>query len=431
AFNTRVTATWFDEAAGRWTVSTDAGESVSAQNLIMATGCLSAPRLPDIPGIADFNGRILQTSQWPKEPVDFTGLRVAVIGTGSSGIQAIPLIAAQAKQLTVYQRTPNFSVPAKNRPIGDAERARVLGNYPAVREALRTSFTSLGSGDPPPVSALSVDQALRTAEFRKRWDEGGTAFLFAYNDLIINRAANDTAAQFIRDRIADTVHDPATARRLQPRSFPIGTKRLCLDTGYYQTYNLPHVALVDLRETPINRMTAAGIETDAGLREFDVIVFATGFDAVTGALLRVDIRGRGGRTLAEAWADGPKMYLGLMAAGFPNLFAITGPGSPSVLSNMIVSIEQHVEFIAALLADMRAKRWQVVDADDVAQDAWVRHVAEIGDTTLYPQAQSWYMGSNIPGKTRVFLPYVGGVGPYRRKCDEVAAAGYTGFRFSA
>lgn len=429
-FGARITAAHFDEAACRWQLRTDGAGRIDARCCVMATGCLSAARLPDIPGLADFAGPVYQTSSWPQQGVDFSGRRVAVIGTGSSGIQAIPLIAAQAAQLTVFQRTPNFSVPARNRRLDPVARQAVVDDYPRLREQLRTSFTSLGAGDPPPVSALAVDAATREAEYRRRWDEGGTGYLFAYNDLITDVAANDTAAEFIRRRIRETVHDPDTAARLQPRTFPVGTKRLCLDTGYYETYNRPHVRLVDLRATPFRRITAGGIDTTAEHFDVDALVFATGFDAVTGALLRMDIRGRGGVALADKWAAGPKMYLGLMAAGFPNLFAITGPGSPSVLSNMIVSIEQHVEFIAGLLAAMRARGAQVVDADAAAEERWVQHVAEVADTTLYPRAQSWYMGANIPGKTRVFLPYVGGVGPYRKKCAEIAAAGYAGFTLS-
>jgi cyclohexanone monooxygenase len=429
-FNTHVEAAHFDEVSKCWHVRTSGGEVVAARFCIMATGCLSAGRLPDIPGLAEFKGNVYRTSQWPKEGVDFTGQRVAVIGTGSSGIQAIPLIAKQAAQLTVFQRTPNFSIPARNRPLDPAERQSVMDDYPRLRDRQRTSFTSLGA-DPPPVSALAVDDATREREYRAQWELGGIGYLFAYNDLIVDRAANETAAEFIRARIGELVRDPQTAARLQPRSFPIGTKRLCLDSGYYDSFNRSNVRLVDLRETPIERVTPTGLRTTDESLEFDSLVFATGFDAVTGALLRIDIRGRGGQRLADKWVEGPKMYLGLMASGFPNLFAITGPGSPSVLSNMIVSIEQHVEFIAELLVDMRARGANLVDAQPEAEQAWVEHVAEVAGTTLYPLANSWYMGANIPGKTRVFLPYVGGVGPYRQKCKEIAAAGYTGFTLSA
>jgi cyclohexanone monooxygenase len=430
-FGTRVTGAQFDAASGRWQVATDGGEGWAARFLVMATGCLSESRLPDIPGLAQFEGTVLRTSRWPREGADLADQRVGVIGTGSTGIQCIPQLARSAARLTVFQRTPNFSVPAANAPLDAATREAVIARYPQIRHVQRTCFSSFGIGDAPPVSALQEPAATREARYRAAWERGGISFLFTYNDLILDRDANETAAAFVRDRIREMVSDPAVADRLMPRDYPIGTKRLCLDTAYYGTYNLAHVELVDLRSSPIERITPAGIRLEGG-REvpLDALVFATGFDAVTGALLATDLRGRSGQPLAAAWKHGPSMYLGLMAAGFPNLFAITGPGSPSVLSNMVVSIEQHVDFVASLIARARALGRYIIEADADAEQHWMTHVAEVAGGTLYPEAASWYMGANIPGKPRVFLPYVGGVGPFRRQCDEIAAAGYRGFSFS-
>jgi len=430
-FRTRLAAAHYDEAGGLWRLTTERGGRLAARFLVMATGCLSQPRVPPIAELETFAGRIYRTSQWPHEDVDFSGLRVGVIGTGSSAIQCIPLIAAQAAHLTVFQRTPNFSVPAHNAPLEPAARRALMDNYPPFRKALREGFTSLLPEETPQPAALELAPEERERRYRAAWEEGGIKLMFCISDGITSKPANDTLVKFMHDRIREIVHDPAVAERLLPRDFPLGTKRLCVDTDYYATFNRPNVTLVDLRATPIVAATPAGLRTSAAEHALDSLVFATGFDAVTGALLAVDIRGRAGRRLADDWRDGPRMYLGLMAAGYPNLFAITGPGSPSVLSNMVVSIEQHVDFVAELIAALGARGARTVEAQAAAQDAWVAHVAEVAQGTLYPQANSWYMGSNIPGKPRVFLPYVGGVGPYRRKCAEIAAAGYAGFELHA
>jgi cyclohexanone monooxygenase len=426
-FGTRLTGARFDESAERWQLVTDRGERLAARFLVMATGCLSQPRLPPIPGLDGFKGRIYETSRWPHGDVDFSGQRVGVIGTGSSAIQCIPPIAAQAAHLTVFQRTPNFSVPAHNASLDPGARRALMENYPPFRKALRESFTSLIPEEAPQPSALELSPEERERRYQAAWKEGGIRLMFCISDAILNKAANDTLVNFMHARIREIVRDPAVAERLLPKDFPLGTKRLCVDTDYYATYNRPNVTLVNLRATPIIAATPAGLRTSAVDYPLDSLVFATGFDAVTGALLAIDIRGRGGRQLLDTWRDGPRMYLGLMTAGFPNLFTITGPGSPSVLSNMVISIEQHVDFVAELIAAMRARGAHTVEARAAAQDAWVAHVAEVAQATLYPRANSWYMGANIPGKPRVFLPYVGGVGPYRRKCEEIAAAGYAGF----
>jgi cyclohexanone monooxygenase len=425
-FGTRLAEASFDDSGARWQLRTAAGDSLTARYLVMATGCLSEPRLPAIPGLEEFQGQLYQTSRWPHEPVDLTGQRVAVIGTGSSGIQCIPRIAAEAQHLTVFQRTPNFSVPAHNAPLDPPARQAVMDSYPQFRKTLRESATSLMADEPLP-AAMELSPEERERRYQAAWQEGGIRLLFCVSDTVVSKPANDTLAAFVRERIRDIVKDPAVAERLMPRDYPLGTKRLCVDTDYFATYNRPNVTLVDLRSTPILRATPHGLNTSVADFAVDSIVFATGFDAMTGALLAVDIRGRGGRPLADEWREGPRAYLGLAAAGFPNLFMITGPGSPSVLSNMIISIEQHVDFIADLIVALRAQGAKCVEAQLAAQDAWVAHVAEAASQTLFPQANSWYMGANIPGKPRVFLPYVGGVGPYRQKCQAVAAAGYEGF----
>ena len=429
ALQTRVTETVYDEDAERWAVRTDTGDEVSAQFLVMATGCLSAAKVPEIGGLDSFRGPWYHTGHWPPEGVDFTGQRVGVVGTGSSGVQSIPVIARQASQLTVFQRTPNFVIPARNHPIDPDHQRSVKEDYPAVREAARTS----GFGIPTPEatrSALEVPAEERDAYYAQNWydeDNSLVGLLTGYTDMITDRAANDTAAQYVRDRIAEIVHDPEVARMLQPTDHPFGTKRPCLGTDYYETYNLPHVRLVDVRKTPLVEITPAGMRTAEEDFEFDALVFATGFDAMTGALSAIDIRGRAGVRLSEKWAAGPRTYLGIGVAGFPNMFVVTGPGSPSVLSNMMVSIEQHVEWISDAVAALLADGLGTIEPTVEAEDAWTQHVDEVGHMTLYPTANSWYMGDNVPGKPRVFMPYIGGVGIYREKCDQVAAEGYEGF----
>jgi cyclohexanone monooxygenase len=427
-FETKVTRASWDEAAGRWLVETDRGDRVSCRHLVMATGCLSAARLPDIAGRDSFQGETYHTGAWPHEGVDFAGKTVAVIGTGSSAIQAIPVIAQQAKHVTVFQRTPNFSIPSRNMPMDDDYENVWKSDYPARRVQARMMRTGIlyGLNDQ---SALEVSEAERTAEYERRWAAGGTAFMGSFKDLITDEAANRTAAEFVRNKIRAMVKDPKTAEALAPKDHPIGTKRICVDTAYYETFNRDNVRLVNLRETPIAAITLKGVRTaDGAEHAVDVIVFATGFDAMTGALLKVDLRGVGGRTLAETWEAGPRSYLGLMVAGFPNMFMITGPGSPSVLSNMIVSIEQHVDWITGCLAHMRAQGQARIEATEEAEENWVLHNIEVADKTLYPRAASWYMGANVPGKPRVFMPYIGGVGTYRQLCDEIVAKGYEGFR---
>ena len=424
--STRVTSATFDETTNRWEVRTDRGDHVSARYCIMATGCLSTAQVPKFKGLERFEGRWYHTGHWPHEGVDFTGQRVGVIGTGSSAIQSIPIIARQAAHLVVFQRTPNYSVPAHNAPLDRDFERRVKADYAEFRRQARESRVGFVM-ERNDASALAVPPEERERAYEAHWGRGGLGFSATFADLLTSAAANETAAEFFRAKIRALVRDPAVADTLCPRDYPLGTKRLCVDTDYYATFNRDNVTLVDLRKTPIEAIRPHGVRTTAAEYELDSLVFAIGFDAMTGALLGIDIRGRAGQSLRDKWAAGPRTYLGLTIAGFPNLFATTGPGSPSVLSNMIVSIEQHVDWIADCIIYMRERAHATLDATVDAENAWVAHVNEVGHQTLYPRANSWYMGANVPGKPRIFMPYIGGVGTYRQICDDVAAKGYAGF----
>lgn len=428
-FNTRVEGAEFDPATNTWTVTTNQGDSVRAPVCIMATGCLSTAKMPEVAGIDSFKGKWYHTGFWPKEPVDFTGKRVGVIGTGSSAIQLIPQVAKQASELFVFQRTPNYCVPAQNVPLDPALEQEVKQRYGAVRKQARESHGGVASIPVPTQSALAVSAEERQRVYEQRWQIGGLGMVRAFNDLLTNEEANKTVADFFKGKIREIVKDPKVADLLTP-SYPFGVKRLCTDTGYFQTYNLPHVKLVDIRKSPITAIKPEGVATKDGEYPLDAIVFATGFDAMTGTLLAMDIHVKGGATLRDLWAHGPRTYLGLMTAGLPNLFMITGPGSPSVLSNVVVSIEQHVDWITGCITHMRSNEIARIEPEDSAQDAWVAHVNAIADMTLLPKGASWYVGANVPGKPRVFMPYAGGVGVYRKKCDEVVANGYAGFRLT-
>jgi len=427
-FETRVTAAHFDETAGLWRVETDRGDRVTARFCVMATGCLSSTNLPDFPGRDSFAGETYHTGRWPHAGVDFTGKRVAVIGTGSSAIQSVPIIAQQAAQLTVFQRTASYTIPAHNAPIPTEEVQAIKRDYRGFRERNKQQPFGVDFGASN-VSALAVSPAEREREYEARWARGGLAFLGAFGDLLFDRAANETAAEFIRRKIAGIVRDPALAAKLAPTQI-VGCKRLCVDTGYYETFNRPNVALVDVADSPIEAITPRGLRVAGVEHAFDCIVFATGFDAMTGALLKIDVRGRGGLPLARKWEAGPRTYLGLQTAGFPNLFTITGPGSPSVLTNMLPSIEQHVEWIADCIGYLGRESLRTIEASEAAEDAWVEHVNGVASRTLYPGCNSWYLGANVPGKPRVFMPYIG-FPPYVAKCNEVVARGYEGFRLAS
>jgi cyclohexanone monooxygenase len=423
-FNARVTSARYDEADELWELRTDTGLALRAHFCVMATGALSIPRLPDIPGIGQFAGKVHHTGAWPHEGVDFTGQRVGVIGTGSSGIQAIPAIARQAQQLVVFQRTANFSIPAWNGPLTDQAQQAWKAEYALHRSRARELGTLYEFSDK---AASQVGEQERQREYDRRWKTGGVNFVHAFNDLMLDKASNDTIADFVRARIRSIVHDPAVAESLCPKDHPLGTKRICVDTGYYETFNRDNVTLVDLKKTPITDVTAHGVRTSAAYHELDALVCATGYDALTGAVLNIDIRGRRGQSLASNWADGPRTYLGLMTHGFPNMFIITGAGSPSVLVNMVVGIEHHVEWICDCLAHLRRHGMRSIEATREAQDRWVEHVNEAANRTLFPLANSWFLGANIPGKPRVFMPYVAKIGLYRKECQDVADQGYAGF----
>ena len=430
--NTRIVSAVFDGASNAWTLTTDGGETIRAHHCVMAAGNLSTPRVPAIKGLQSFQGKWYQSGLWPHEGVDFSGLRVGVIGTGSSGVQMIPIIAQQARTLHVFQRTANFSLPARNGPL-DAERERQhKAEYPARRRAAADTPFAIAGHAKPTQSALDVPDAERNQAYESKWQEGGSiSYLYAYTDLLVNKASNDTASEFVRNKIRGTVKDKRTGELLAPKDHPIGTKRLCLDTNYYETYNRDNVTLVDVRSDPIAEITPTGLRTEGGQAfELDALVFATGFDAMTGALREIDVRTTEGAVLRDHWEGGPLTYLGLMVAGFPNMFVVTGPGSPGVKTQMIASIEQHVDWIADCLAHLREKGFDRIEASPQAERDWVEHVNQVADSTLYPLANSWYVGANIPGKPRVFMPYVGGFDRYKRHCDAIAARGYEGFMLS-
>jgi len=430
-FNTRVRSAHYDEQANLWRVSTDAGEALTAQFLITAVGCLSSANIPNIPGLDTFAGRWYHTGQWPHEGVDFSGKRVGLIGTGSTGIQAAPVIAETAAHLSVFQRTANYSVPARNAPLTPEFKRYIKENTAEIRRVMHSTV----NGHPWPISdrlALETSPGERQALYEKAWETGGLRFRATFRDLVTDNAANDTAAAFLRAKIREIVKDPATAAKLSDIDHPYAAKRPPIDTDYFETFNRENVALVDLRSEPIERITPRGIRTRNDEYPLDIIVFATGFDGMTGSLLRMDIRGRDGLSLAKEWAAGPRNYLGLQVAGFPNLFMVTGPGSPSVLCNMPVAIEQHVEWITDCIAHMRTNGLKRIEPRDEAVDSWVAQVNTAANATLLPQAKhSWYLGANVPGKPRVFMPYAGGMAHYRKICADVAARDYEGFTLSA
>ncbi|MBW2426117.1 MAG: NAD(P)/FAD-dependent oxidoreductase [Deltaproteobacteria bacterium] len=425
---TRVEEARFDERENRWTLRTDGGEELSARFCVMATGCLSHRNTPEFEGLSSFRGERFHTGNWPREKIDFGGKRVGVIGTGSSGVQLTPLVAQEAEHLYVFQRTPNFSVPAHNRPLEPEEQRRIKAEYAAFRRRNYESFfgTQVDILSQAPESAMDLSPEERMRHFEAAWARGGPGFLNTFDDLLINRASNDAAVEFNYRKIREIVEDPQVAEKLLPKQ-TFGCKRICVDTNYFEIFNRANVTLVDVSENAIGKITPEGLELANGEAfALDMVVFATGFDAMTGALLAIDPVGVSGLTLHEKWAEGPRTYLGLGVNGFPNLFTITGPGSPSVLSNMVPAIEQHVNWIADCIGYLEEKGFTRIEARADAEEAWRVHVNELADTTLYPSCHSWYVGTNIPGKPRVFMPYLG-FHPYVQKCDEVAMKAYEGF----
>jgi cyclohexanone monooxygenase len=425
--STRMAGAHFDEAAQRWTVRAEGGQRWSARFLVMASGPLSSPNLPDFAGLKDFAGPVHHTADWPHEPVDFSGQRVAVVGTGSSAVQAIPIIARQARELTVFQRTAAYAAPAHNAPLDPEFEARIKADYAGFRARNRRMHGGFGSLLPPnPVSALAASAEEREAAFEQRWKIGGFAILGAFNDLLLNEQSNALVAEFVRGKIRSTVKDPRTAQLLSP-THTIGCKRLCVDSGYYDTFNRPNVQLVDISRAPIERFTARGVRTGGREFEFDALVLATGFDAMTGTMLRLDLRGRSGLTIQQKWHAGPLNYLGLTIAGFPNLFNIAGPGSTSAFTNVIVAIEQHVDWIADCIGHLHAKGLSTIEATEPAEAAWAEHVNAAARRTVFLSCNSWYLGANIPGKPRMFMPLAGGFPQYAERCAQVARNGYEGF----
>jgi len=429
-FNTRVDGAQWNEVAKRWSIHTSTGETITCQHYVMATGCLSVPKEPDIAGTEKFTGNVYVTGRWPHEGVDFTGQRVAVIGTGSSGIQSIPHIADQAKELVIFQRTPNFSMPAFNGPAPQDRIERLTADRVAYQHEARYSGTGVPLEDPT-VSALSVTQEEAFAMLEEAWQKGELLSLGnTFMDSAINRKANDVVAEFMRMKVRSVVKDPEVAELLSPYKHGYGTKRPCMDTGYFETFNKSHVRLVDLNTSPIRSITETGIDFGKESKEFDVIVYATGFDAMTGAIVNANITGKNGITLKNKWENGPLTYLGLTSVGFPNLYMITGPGSPSVFSNMMVSIEQHVDWIRDTLVHMREQGFDTIEPTPLAEEGWRVHCTDCADITIFQDANSWYMGANVPGKPRVLFPYIGGVGRYRMACEEVVNKGFLGFELA-
>jgi cation diffusion facilitator CzcD-associated flavoprotein CzcO len=427
-FETRVTAAIFDEANGRWMVSTDSDETWSAEFCVMATGCLSSANMPAFKNMDSFTGPVYHTGKWPHAGVDFSGQRVAVIGTGSSAVQAIPLLAEQAAHLTVFQRTPAFTVPAHNRALGEAEKAEIKAHYGDLRVRAKSQVLAFDiEFNENPASALSESEIL--SECEHRWEMGALNWYGAFADMLIDQTTNDIVSDFIRAKIRKVIKDPTVAELLTPNTV-FGCKRICADSGYFETYNRDNVALVDISTSPIEEFTAAGLKVAGQEYAFDAIISATGFDAMTGSLNKIDIRGRSGEKLRDKWAAGPITYLGLQSAGFPNLFTISGPGSPSVLTCMITSIEQHVDFIGAAIEHLRDNKLRFIEATVDAENDWVAHVNDVAGATLLNACNSWYLGANVPGKPRVFMPYIG-FPAYAEKCEDVVNKGYEGFALGA
>lgn len=426
SLNTRVRRAVFDPASGRWRIEAEDGRGWSAQRLVVAVGQLSAPKATTYPGQDAFAGQVLYSARWPREPVALDGKRVGIIGTGSSGVQMTPIIAAQAKHLTVFQRTANYSIPAANAPVSDEEDAAVKANYRARREAARNSPSGLGFA-PDPRSAAEVDPEERERAFEAAWNRLGFGFALTFKDILLNQAANDIASAFVQRKIGEQIEDPALRDKLVPKGFPFGTRRPSVDGGYFATFNRSNVSLVDISETPIERFTPTGLRTTADEVPLDVVIYATGFDVFTGSILKMDIEGRDGQTLKDAWVGGPVSYLGIGVHGFPNLFFIGGPGSPSLLSNVILSSEEQIDWLAALFETARQHGVAEIEATNAAQSDWVDHVNARARETLYMKTPSYYIGAEMPGKPRVFMPYSGGVRGYRRILEKAAANGYEGF----
>jgi cyclohexanone monooxygenase len=431
-FETTVTRLRFDEPTSLWHVGTDRGEEVTTRFVIAATGSLNATNIPNFKGAGTFQGQWYHTSKWPKEGVDFVGRRVGIIGTGSTGIQVIPVVAQEAGHLTVFQRTANFSIPSRNRPLDPEYERGWKQNYRKYREMMKsTASAAVLLGQHTDRSVFDVGDAERDEILEQAWESrSGFKFTGSFRDVRTNEAANEIVAEFVRRKIRQTVKDPEVAELLCPKTHPLGTKRLCLDSGYYETYNRANVTLVDVRANPITEITPAGLRTTAGEYDLDILIYATGFDAMTGSMTRMNVTGTGGLRLEDKWVNGPSNYLGFLVAGFPNLFMIHGPGSPSVLAQMIMSAEWQVDWLHDRISFMLEQGYERVDTTEQWEENWAREVEAAADATLYKKADSWYLGANIPGKPRVFMVYVGGFDNYTRRCTEVVDNGYQGFSFT-
>jgi len=425
-FENMVTAAHFNDSTEAWTLHTDAGEQIRSRFVLFAGGCLSAPVRPDIPGIDSFAGQELFTALWPQEGVPLAGKRVGVIGTGSSGIQITPILARECESLTVFQRSPNYSVPAANRPWSEEEKRHIQAEYPARRATSRYAPSATPHGSTP-AKAMEMSAADRERAMRERWEQGGVLFNKVFPDQNGDIAANDVVREFAEAQIRAKIDDPRTAADLIPTDHPIGAKRICTDAGYYETFNRPNVGLVNLRREPIEEITPTGVRTAERFIELDTLIYATGFDAMTGALARIELRGAGGAGLGDVWADGPVTYLGFGIPGLPNMFSINSVGTPSVMANMAVHSEQQIDWAIGLIEHCRAHGITRFEAREDAAAKWTEHLGEVAEQTLFVRANSWYLGANIAGKKRVFMPYMGGFGNYRRRCDEEAAQSYPGF----
>ena len=428
-FNTSVKSATFDENLKNWIVETDS-KSYSSKFCVMATGTLSSIKQPNFDGLENFKGDWYVTGEWPHEKLDFTSKKVAIIGTGSSAVQSIPVIAEEAKNLTVFQRSPNYTIPANNRPLTEKELSNAKSSYDQIREKAKYTRAGIGYNQFDERKLLDLSSEEIKKELNNRWKIGGQEiFTAGFTDVGVNVEANKIVADFVKSKIKEIVKDPNVAELLSPED-AIGCKRLCADTNYFETYNRENVELIDLNSNPINSITENGILTKNKEFKFDTIIFATGFDAMTGALQAIDITGKNGKKLKQVWKDGPKSFLGLLINGFPNLFTVTGPGSPSVLTNMMVAIEQHVEWISDCINFLSKSNLNEVEADELFQIEWMDHIEEVAKNTLRYTCNSWYVGANVPGKKRVFMPYAGGFGKYREKCDEIAENNYSILRIS-
>jgi cation diffusion facilitator CzcD-associated flavoprotein CzcO len=427
-FNTRLVDARYDEDSAGWTITTDSNQEIRARFLVMAVGQLSKTKKPDFTGESGFTGEIYHSGEWPRESVSFEGKRVGIIGTGSSGVQMTPVIAEQAEHLCVFQRTANYSIPACHAHISDDEDAVIKADYKSRREQARNSPSGLGFL-PNKKSALDDPPEVREVVFEAAWNRLGFGFALAYFDILLNEEANDTAVEFAHRKIAEKVTDPITREKLTPRGFPFGTMRPAVDHGFYEAFNRDNVELVDVSDKPIVEITANGLRTATDHYSLDIIIYATGFDVFTGSLLAPNITGRNGVSLQDKWSQGPANYLGMSTQGLPNFFIMVGPGSPSLLSNVLVSIEDHADFIRDLITHMDENGYDEVEASSKSESDWVEHVNERSKETLYPKAKSFYMGDEIPGKPHVFMPYSGGVRGYRRILKDVADADYQGFNF--